>query len=83
MDLTAPVSTIMSRQVVVANQFHNFSQVLQLFSEHGMHHLPIVDGHETVIGIISSNDVMKLLTNPKYKDVGINLDSIDEMINIL
>lgn len=82
MDVNDPVSTIMSRTVVVANQFHNFSEVLELFSKHNMHHLPVVDGQNSVIGIISSNDLMKLFSNPKYKDMKFNKDEIDKAINI-
>jgi acetoin utilization protein AcuB len=82
MEVNDPVSTIMSRTVVVANQFHNFSEVLELFSKHGMHHLPVVDGQEKIIGIISSNDLMKLFFNPKYREMKFNSDEIDKALNI-
>jgi acetoin utilization protein AcuB len=82
MEVNDPVSTIMSRTVVVANQFHNFSEVLELFSKHGMHHLPVVDGQEKIIGIISSNDLMKLFFNPKYREMRFNSDEIDKALNI-
>lgn len=82
MEVNDPVSTIMSRTVVVANQFHNFSEVLELFSKHGMHHLPVVDGKGHIIGIISSNDLMKLFYDPKYKDMKFNSDEIDKALNI-
>ena len=82
MNVNDPVSTIMTRTVVVANQFHNFSEVLELFSKHGMHHLPVVDGHNSIIGMISSNDLMKLFYNSKYKDMKFNSEEIDKAINI-
>ncbi|MCW3125080.1 MAG: hypothetical protein JWO03_738 [Bacteroidetes bacterium] len=82
MDVNDPVSTIMSRTVVVANQFHNFSEVLELFSKHEMHHLPVVDGQSAIIGIISSNDLMKLFYDPKYKEMKFNSDEIDKAMNI-
>ncbi|MBS1623985.1 MAG: CBS domain-containing protein [Bacteroidetes bacterium] len=82
MEVNDPVSTIMSRTVVVANQFHNFSEVLELFSKHNMHHLPVVDGKGNVIGIISSNDLMKLFYDPKYKDMKFNSEEIDKSMNI-
>jgi CBS domain-containing protein len=72
----------MSRTVVVANQFHNFSEVLELFCKHGMHHLPVVDGQNKIIGIISSNDMMKLFYDPKYKEMKFNSDEIDTAMNI-
>ena len=82
MNAKDPVSTIMSRTVVVANQFHNFSEVLELFSKHGMHHLPVVDGHDKIIGIISSNDLMKLFSDPRYRDLKFNSDEIDKVLNL-
>lgn len=82
MEVNDPVSTIMSRTVVVANQFHNFSEVLELFSKHNMHHLPVVDGQGKVIGIISSNDLMKLFYDPRFKDMKFNSEDIDKAMNI-
>ena len=82
MNANEPISTIMSKKVIVANQFHNFSQVLKLFSEFPIHHLPIVDGKNHILGIISSNDVMRLFLNPKYQDLKLNLDELDKAINL-
>ena len=82
MEINDPVSTVMTKSVIVANQFHNFSEVLELFSKHGMHHLPIVDGSNRLTGIISSNDLMKLFINPKYKDLSLTTDAIDKTVNI-
>ena len=39
------VKTIMTAELVVANKFHNFSQVVRLFSEYPIHHLPVVSGN--------------------------------------
>ncbi len=82
MEVNDPVSTVMTKSVIVANKFHNFSDVLELFSKHGMHHLPIVDGTNQLVGIVSSNDIMKLFGNPRYKEVNFNLDALDKAINI-
>jgi len=84
MPLTKPVSDIMSLNPVVANQFHNFSQVLRLFTEFPVHHLPIVDGSNKLIGIISSNDLPKVfldICNRKEK-VTMDFDAIDKAINL-
>lgn len=77
-----PVSTIMSATVVVAHQFHNFTEVLELFSKHGMHHLPIVDGKNHLIGIISSNDFLKVFSDVKYNGVKIDPEELDKAVNI-
>lgn len=82
MDIKDPVSTIMHSKVVVANPFHNFSQALELFTNFGMHHLPIVDGQNKLIGILSSNDFLKVFTDPKYKGVPVGPDDLDKAINI-
>ena len=82
MQPTDPVSTVMTKSVVVANKFNNFSEVLELFSKHDMHHLPIVDAEGKVTGIVSSNDLMKVFTDPKYRNISLNSDEADKLINI-
>lgn len=82
MELTDPVSTAMSKSVVVANQSHKFSAVIELFSKYGMHHLPIVDADGKIIGILSSNDLMKLFLDPKYKGLSLNSEEADKAISI-
>ena len=82
MDFNDPVSTVMTRSVVVANESHDFSSVLELFSLHGMHHLPIIDGNNKLIGIISSNDLVKVFTNPAYKNVSLNSEDANKVVRI-
>ena len=60
MPLSKPVSAIMTTGPVVANQFTTFSQVLRLFNEFPVHHLPVVDDNNKLIGIVSSNDFIKV-----------------------
>ena len=54
MQKSTKISQIMSDNVIVALPGHTFSQVCRLFLEMGMHHLPVVDANDSVIGIISS-----------------------------
>jgi CBS domain-containing protein len=84
MPLSKPVSSIMTVSPVVANSFHNFSQVLRLFTEFPVHHLPIVDGNNKLIGIISSNDLPKefLQLCSKPEKISMDLDTIDRAINL-
>lgn len=79
-----PVKAIMSQNVVVAHQFHNLSQVIQLFTQYPVHHLPVVDAHNHVVGIISSNDLPKLFLNPEFRKrkLSLNLDELDTQVNI-
>ncbi|MDB5281326.1 MAG: inosine 5-monophosphate dehydrogenase [Bacteroidota bacterium] len=60
MPLSKPVSTIMSSSPVVGSVTSKFSQVLRLFTEFPVHHLPIVDADNKLIGIVSSNDLPKV-----------------------
>ncbi|HLP21636.1 MAG TPA: CBS domain-containing protein [Chitinophagales bacterium] len=85
MSLTTPISAIMTVSPVVANQFHNFSQVLRLFTEFPIHHLPIVGGVDNkLIGIISSNDLPKVFLNlcNRQDKITMDLDAIDKAINL-
>jgi CBS domain-containing membrane protein len=54
------ISTIMTACPVVGNTSTKFSQVLRLFTEFPVHHLPIVDEDNKLIGIVSSNDLPKV-----------------------
>ncbi len=84
MPLSKPVSSIMTLNPVVANQFHNVSQVLRLFTEFPVHHLPIVDANNKLIGIVSSNDLAKVFMDLCNRPEKVNMDfeSIDKAVNI-
>lgn len=78
------IATIMTVSPVVANPSNKFSQVLRLFTEFPVHHLPVVDGNNKLIGIISSNDLPKVflaLTN-RADTIPLNMDIIDREVNI-
>ena len=78
------ISSIMTTGPVVANQFHNLSQVLRLFTEFPVHHLPVVDGNNKIIGIISSNDIPKLFVQlaGRSEKIKLDLDEIDKAVNL-
>ena len=59
---TQKVSDLMSRNILVGHVTNSFTHTLRLFSELTFHHLPIVNAKKEVIGIISSNDMLKALT---------------------
>jgi acetoin utilization protein AcuB len=84
MTLNKPVSTIMSIEPVVVNASNKFSQVLRLFGEFPVHHLPIVDADNKLVGIVSSNDIYKVFIKLYHgKDkLALNMDSLDEAIRI-
>ena len=82
MSLTKPVSAIMTITPVVANVSTEFSKVVRLFTEFPVHHLPIVDEDNKLIGMVSSNDLPKVFLelcnrNPK---IAMDFDAIDKAI---
>ncbi len=56
-----PVSQIMSQSVVSVSGKDLMSRVRHLFSKHGIHHMPVTDDDGKLIGILSSNDLNKVL----------------------
>lgn len=59
MDSSKPVSTIMTRTLVVIKPNDPIDQVHHLFEEHSFHHIPVVD-HNKLVGIISKTDYLKI-----------------------
>ena len=59
MRATEPVNRLMSASVVWIDVDAPVQEVLRIFVEYPVHHLPVVDDHN-VVGMLSSADVMKL-----------------------
>lgn len=55
------VREIMSTQVQVAQDTHHVMDLVPLFSHGGHHHIPIVDGQEHLVGIITQTDLVRTL----------------------
>jgi CBS domain-containing membrane protein len=55
------VGQIMTRRVRVASADARLIELLPLFSEGGHHHLPIIDGEQRLVGIITQSDVVRAL----------------------
>lgn len=56
------VSDLMSRNILTGYVKNSFTHTLRLFSQMPFHHLPIVNVKTELIGMVSSNDMMKILT---------------------
>jgi CBS domain-containing protein len=52
---------IMSANVLKTNVNHSFTHVWRLFFQLNIHHLPVVNEEEQLVGIISTNDILKQL----------------------
>lgn len=82
MPKSTPVKNIMTAEIVVANKFHNFSQVVRLFTEYPIHHLPVVGGNNKLEGIVSSNDMIKVFKHPKLLGKPFDMDTVDQLLNL-
>lgn len=75
------VSEIMTREVVYAGLDNTFSQVRDLFLDFKLHHLPIVD-NENLIGIISTNDVIRVVLKKANLVKNPDDDSLNEIFQL-
>lgn len=62
-----PIKHIMSEHIHTVQQGQAVSVVLKIVHDHGIHHVPILDG-EKLVGIVSSTDLMKLSMGPQGID---------------
>ncbi len=60
---------IMTSPVVTASVQQTLSNIWLLFSKHGFHHLPLVDDHQKLQGIVSDRDLLRFSAN-NYHEVG-------------
>lgn len=71
MDRNTTVSHLMTRKVIVAGLKTKFSNVLTLFLDYNIYHLPVVFD-DTLLGIISMTDALKFYrsgADPKDFDI--------------
>ncbi len=54
-----PVSKIMTKDVISVNSSHNISDVVQIFKERNIHHIPVVSG-DKLVGMISKSDIERI-----------------------
>jgi CBS domain-containing membrane protein len=58
------VGEIMTRQVRVASLHRYLAELIPLFSSTGHHHIPIIDGDDKLVGIVTQSDVVAALSRP-------------------
>ncbi len=78
------IATVMTACPVVGNPTNKFSQILRLFTEFPVHHLPIVDDDNQLIGIVSSNDLPKVFLSlcNRTEPLTMSLEVIDKEVHI-
>lgn len=57
MNLLAPVSDIMVKDVITVKPDSSIDSVREIFANHNIHHIPVVDG-EKLVGMISKSDYL-------------------------
>ena len=55
------VGQIMSQPVVTARADAHIVSLIPLFTDHGIHHVPIVDSNEKLVGIVTQSDLIEAL----------------------
>lgn len=58
------VGQIMTRQVRVASADRPIGELVPLFADTGHHHIPIIDGEQRLVGIITQSDLVAALSRP-------------------
>jgi len=53
------IADVMTKNVLRANTTHSFSQLCRMLLELNVHHLPVENEAGELVGIISSNDVLR------------------------
>ncbi len=51
------VREIMSGPIITGHPEWTLVECSRVMQEHGIHHLPVVDEHETLVGLISATDI--------------------------
>ena len=66
MNILAPVSTIMTRDLITVNPKDRLKVVKEIFDSKRLHHIPVVR-YKKIVGIISKSDVLYFLkgANPE------------------
>jgi CBS domain-containing protein len=76
-----PISRLMSREPVVLTTDHKPSDARKLMHEHGIHHLPVVEGRR-FIGLITANDLLRVSFGDTYKQDVRMIDALLDTMTI-
>lgn len=71
---TAPVSEIMSKNIIALTREDNLERAEKLFKRHKIRHIPVVQD-ETVIGMLSYSDLLRISFSEVSDDEN-NIDSV-------
>lgn len=81
MNRKAPISTIMTQNVLTIKKDSGLKTALDIIKKHHVRHLPVVD-ENSVVGIISSSDLNRLTFSNLFEDESGQDEAILEMLSI-
>ncbi len=73
MNVLAPVSTIMTKDVISVAERDRLTRVRDIFKEHAIHHIPVTRSNK-VVGIISREDLLLFMK-------GLGENTLEKIIN--
>lgn len=79
---TKKISDLMSRNILTGHVKNSFTHTMRLFDEMPFHHLPIVNEKTKLIGILSSNDMLKALTRQTVLLKEMNQENLNAALDI-
>ena len=81
MIVTAPVSDIMTKDVITAQENSTLNAIVDIFKRNNIRHLPIIAG-EKVVGIVSRTDINRLSFGAIFNEEESTDDAILEMLSV-
>lgn len=71
--MNEPLSTIMTGDVITVGPNDTLDKVREIFSRKRIHHLPVVDENNELLGILTTYDMWKAnKTYEQYKDIPVH-----------
>jgi len=77
------VSDLMTKNVLTVPLSITFPEVMRLFAEFPFHHLPVVLPNNRVVGVISTNDICRVLTNQMATLKDLSDDTLNATFDIV
>ena len=83
MKRSEPISKIMTRKLITLKITDDLYKAEKLFKEHHIRHIPVVDNHKRIIGMLSLTDLNRISFLDSYDEDEIQVDNaIYEMLSI-
>ncbi|NNC95178.1 MAG: CBS domain-containing protein [Chitinophagales bacterium] len=76
------VQNIMSRKVVIAKKENTLFQVKELYLKFNIHHLPVVNEKEQLIGIISTSDLLRFYAKQLPSKAEVEVETLEKFFRI-